>query len=150
MSPTRWTGPHFAVAKTTLTFPPFLTLDATTDISIWSNVEGGLGITAGSLTTLRPLFRILRDGSLSITPRSRTSRSRNTPQFGNNLPSDQNKVHVRSSLRLSRESREDPANWRPDLELDSYQGHSTTIFGKGHSIATNSSEEGLYPKDTIR
>ncbi|KKK15858.1 hypothetical protein ARAM_003880 [Aspergillus rambellii] len=35
-------------------------LYATTDISIWSNVEAGLGITAGSLVTLRPLFRWFR------------------------------------------------------------------------------------------
>lgn len=34
-------------------------LDATLDIAIWSTVEGGLGITAGSLATLRPLFRII-------------------------------------------------------------------------------------------
>ncbi|KAJ4319444.1 hypothetical protein N0V84_006346 [Fusarium piperis] len=32
---------------------------ATLDIAIWSTVEGGLGITAGSLATLRPLFRII-------------------------------------------------------------------------------------------
>ncbi|KAL2824403.1 hypothetical protein BDW59DRAFT_172924 [Aspergillus cavernicola] len=35
-------------------------LYATTDISIWSNVEAGLGITAGSLVTVRPLFRFFR------------------------------------------------------------------------------------------
>lgn len=36
--------------------PPLL--DATYQIAIWSNVEAGLGITAGSLATLRPLLRI--------------------------------------------------------------------------------------------
>lgn len=36
-----------------------LALGATLDIAIWSTVEGGLGITAGSLATLRPLFRII-------------------------------------------------------------------------------------------
>ncbi|KAJ0414024.1 hypothetical protein BJY00DRAFT_321388 [Aspergillus carlsbadensis] len=35
-------------------------LYATTPISIWSNVEAGLGITAGSLVTVRPLFRFFR------------------------------------------------------------------------------------------
>lgn len=44
-----------------------------TQISIWSNIEAGLGITAGSLTTLRPLFRILRDGSVSGRSRIRTA-----------------------------------------------------------------------------
>ena len=33
-------------------------LDATTQISIWSNVEANLGITAGSLVTVRPFLRI--------------------------------------------------------------------------------------------
>ncbi|KAL2808339.1 hypothetical protein BJX63DRAFT_439486 [Aspergillus granulosus] len=32
-------------------------LYATVDIAIWSNIEAGLGITAGSLATLRPLLR---------------------------------------------------------------------------------------------
>lgn len=36
-----------------------MALGATLDIAIWSTVEGGLGITAGSLATLRPLFRII-------------------------------------------------------------------------------------------
>jgi hypothetical protein len=31
----------------------------TVDIAIWSNIEPGLGITAGSLATLRPLYRLL-------------------------------------------------------------------------------------------
>ncbi|RHZ68349.1 hypothetical protein CDV55_107048 [Aspergillus turcosus] len=40
-------------------------LYATVQIAIWSNIETGLAITAGSLATLRPLFRILhsRTGS---------------------------------------------------------------------------------------
>ncbi|KAJ5199523.1 hypothetical protein N7491_011269 [Penicillium cf. griseofulvum] len=33
--------------------------DATTQISIWSNVEASLGIAAGSLMTIRPLLRVL-------------------------------------------------------------------------------------------
>lgn len=33
--------------------------DATIQIAIWSNIEAGLGITAGSLATLRPLLRVL-------------------------------------------------------------------------------------------
>ncbi|KAF4213433.1 hypothetical protein CNMCM5878_010474 [Aspergillus fumigatiaffinis] len=38
-------------------------LYATTGIAISSNIEAGLGITAGSLITLRPLMRWLRDSS---------------------------------------------------------------------------------------
>lgn len=33
--------------------------DATTQISIWSNIEASLGITAGSLATIRPMLRVL-------------------------------------------------------------------------------------------
>jgi hypothetical protein len=36
-----------------------LELDATVDIAIWSTIEQGLAITAGSLATLRPLFKLL-------------------------------------------------------------------------------------------
>lgn len=38
----------------TIVLPP---ADATVDIAIWSDTEQGLAITAGSLATLRPLFR---------------------------------------------------------------------------------------------
>ncbi|KAL2838998.1 hypothetical protein BJY01DRAFT_257886 [Aspergillus pseudoustus] len=40
-------------------------LYGTVDIAIWSGVEAGLGITAGSLTTLRPLVRGFRAASRS-------------------------------------------------------------------------------------
>lgn len=36
-----------------------LTTDATVDIAVWSSVEGGLAITAGSLACGRPLFRLI-------------------------------------------------------------------------------------------
>lgn len=44
--------------------------DATVDIAIWSTTEQGLAITAGSLATLRPLFRIVghRLGLTSVGP----------------------------------------------------------------------------------
>lgn len=37
-------------------------LEATTQISIWSNIEASLGITAGSLATIRPIIRVLSIG----------------------------------------------------------------------------------------
>lgn len=40
-------------------------LDGATQILLLSVIETGIGITAASLTTLRPLFRPLRDGSPS-------------------------------------------------------------------------------------
>jgi hypothetical protein len=42
--------------KTLMNGPDFLW--ATTDVALWSTVEPGIGITAGSIACLRPLFRI--------------------------------------------------------------------------------------------
>lgn len=56
-------------------------LYATTDIAIWSCTEQGLAITAGSLATLRPLFRLISQ-KLGLTQ----SRSEvcQTPQYPSN------------------------------------------------------------------
>lgn len=43
----------------------------TTDLSIWSTLECGLGISAGSLATLRPMFRKLLQGARTIGNRTR-------------------------------------------------------------------------------
>ncbi|PKX93374.1 putative integral membrane protein [Aspergillus novofumigatus IBT 16806] len=56
-------------------------LYATASIAISSNVEAGLGITAGSLITLRPLMRWLRDVSHRVTNTTRgVARSSNRTQ----------------------------------------------------------------------
>jgi hypothetical protein len=47
--------------------------DATANISIWSNVEAGLGITAGSLVTVRPFFRWCRNPHLEYHKNQRGS-----------------------------------------------------------------------------
>ena len=51
-------------------------LYATTDVAIWSTVEPGIGITAGSIACLRPLFRtwLWRLG-FAAPPQNRRSRS---------------------------------------------------------------------------
>ncbi|KAL2831735.1 hypothetical protein BDW59DRAFT_157697 [Aspergillus cavernicola] len=46
-------------------------LYATVQIAIWSAIETGLSITAGSLATTRPLFRIFSSSSPSSSPSSR-------------------------------------------------------------------------------
>lgn len=48
--------------------------DSTYQIAIWSVVETGLGITASSLFTLRPLFRWLRHEKLSYDRHTRSPR----------------------------------------------------------------------------
>lgn len=107
-------------------------LYATSQISIWSNVEASLGITAGSLTTLRPLFRFFRDGSYGGSRSGKPSRG--------------------TSIPLSRKyggpstfSRNDPENhWRSDLDDDGMRGIITTVQTQ-HS-GDSSSQEHLNPE----
>lgn len=108
--------------------------DATTPISIWSNVEAGLGITAGSLVTLRPLFRWFR-GSYYEGSKSRTYGR------GGSMP-------LSSMNRGFNSRQEQPGNkyWRPDLANQSNQGVTTTIQTSRGS--QNSSQEDLNPKQS--
>ncbi|PLB35405.1 putative integral membrane protein [Aspergillus candidus] len=69
-------------------------LYATYQISIWSNVEAGLGITAGSLTTLRPLFRLCRERSArSSYPLSYMGASQKTRQGGRIYDATSDETH---------------------------------------------------------
>lgn len=110
-------------------------LYATTDISIWSNVEAGLGITAGSLVTLRPLFRWFRGTTYDIshsakrTPGSMPLSSMN----GNGNGTD-----------TSRLGRATTKYWRPDLNQHDSQGVVTTV--QTSTGSRNSSQENLNPK----
>ncbi|KAL4865736.1 hypothetical protein BDV12DRAFT_174000 [Aspergillus spectabilis] len=61
-------------------------LHATSQVSIWSNVEASLGITAGSLAPLRPLLRILSDAIASFNYQQvliRIKRVSNSPEQNN-------------------------------------------------------------------
>ncbi|KAK1140284.1 putative cation-transporting ATPase 1 [Aspergillus melleus] len=110
-------------------------LYATTDISIWSNVEAGLGITAGSLVTLRPLFRWFRGTTYDVshsakrTPGSMPLSSMN----GNGNGTD-----------TSRLGRAATKYWRPDLNQHDSQGVVTTV--QTSTGSRNSSQENLNPK----
>ncbi|KAF2631059.1 hypothetical protein BU25DRAFT_360897 [Macroventuria anomochaeta] len=53
---------------------------ATLDIAIWSDVEQGLAITAGSLATLRPLYRKIA-AHLGINTTGQGESGKNTPQW---------------------------------------------------------------------
>lgn len=107
-----------------------ISTDATTNISIWSNVEAGLGISAGSLVTLRPLFRWFRDPS-SAGSRSKSKRT------GGSLPL--------SSVNAVRSDPSGPQYWRPDLDPEDSQAVVTTIHTSNHGSRT-SSQEDLNPK----
>ena len=60
--------------ETLMEGPDFLW--ATTDVALWSTVEPGIGITAGSMACLRPLFRIWAwKLGLAAEPRNHRSRT---------------------------------------------------------------------------
>ncbi|KAJ5475617.1 hypothetical protein N7539_007904 [Penicillium diatomitis] len=106
-------------------------LYATTDISIWSNVEASLGIAAGSLVTLRPLFRWFRDTSYG------GSRSKRT---GGSMPL--------SSVNALRSDHSTPRYWRPDLDPEDTRAVVTTIpTSTVKNGSRTSSQEDLNPKN---
>lgn len=107
----------------------------TYQIAIWSVIETGLGITAGSLITLRPLFRWLLDGSVSQGQKSSATSGK----------------HPLSSLRSDcPEGSQDPSHWRPDLNLNNGRAIVNTVSSPmSNSFRyTNSSQEALYPELT--
>lgn len=107
--------------------------DATAEISIWSNVEAGLGITAGSLVTLRPLFRWLRDGSY------RDTRSR---RFTDSMPLSSGNGNLTGR---SQHNRQATRFWRPDIDPSDSRAVITTIETERRN-SNSSSQADLNPK----
>jgi hypothetical protein len=66
-------------------------LGATTDIALWSNIEVGLGIFAGSLAALRPLLRAIHQkGRHYLSEQyANTSRSTDLNKSFKRMPSEQ-------------------------------------------------------------
>jgi hypothetical protein len=128
-----WENP---AGKRSRTVPLTSVLDNTYQISIWSNVEAGLGITAGCLTTLRPLVRFLRDSSSA-------SRSRNPGSF----PLSSNVAPGLRPSRSKHRDREDVHQLWTGSELDDYHEVTTTIMGSQRPNPTSSSEEDLNPNN---
>lgn len=113
-------------------------IDSTYQIAIWSVMETGLGIIAGSLVTLRPLFRWFLDSNLSERHRRGTKRS--------------DRQYPLSSLPVDppKESR-DPSYWRPDLpeEVPSVVTTISSPMVRSHLDDDHSSQEGLsVPEDS--
>lgn len=115
-------------------------IDNTFQISIWSNVEAGLGITAGCLTTLRPLIRFLCDGSSGSRSRSRNPNPGSFPLSGNLAPG----FH-RASRSKSKHEHDDAHQLWTGSENDEYHGVTTTIMGNQLPNPNSSSEENLNP-----
>ncbi|KAL4813554.1 hypothetical protein BDW67DRAFT_177845 [Aspergillus spinulosporus] len=79
-------------------------LYSTYQIAIWSVVETGLAIIAGSLITLRPLFRWFLDGGTSYKDQ-RTPGRKTTKKYALST----------LTANASNPGIEDPKYWRPDL-----------------------------------
>jgi len=109
---------------------PLNPTDATANISIWSNVEASLGIAAGSLVTLRPLFRWFRDPSSAGGSKSKSKRT------GGSMPL--------SSINAVRSNASGTQYWRPDLEEDSHV--ATATVHTSNQGSRTSSQEDLNPK----
>ncbi|KAJ5495758.1 hypothetical protein N7539_000874 [Penicillium diatomitis] len=111
-------------------------LSSTISIAIWSIVETGLGITAGSLITLRPLFRWLL-GDASVYSQK--------PSIGGRYPlSSVKSSRAKGSINLQNSN--DPSYWRPDLNPDR-DGHfvqAVSLQQQGGPHYMNSSQEALY------
>ncbi|KGO63253.1 hypothetical protein PEX1_069330 [Penicillium expansum] len=113
---------------TTYKDPEFLW--ATYKLSMWSNVEAGIGITAGCLTTLRPLVRFLRDGSSNGTSNSFRLSTNVAGAFRRSAPSKQI-------------SRDDGHQLWTGTGSDEYHGVTTTISTAQKQ--PSSGEEDLTP-----
>lgn len=105
--------------------------DATSNISIWSNVEASLGIAAGSLVTLRPLFRWFRDSSSMGGSKSKSKRT------GGSMPL--------SSINGVRSTTSNPQYWRPDLDREEHTVITTVHTSNESEASRTSSQENLNP-----
>ncbi|KAJ5649764.1 uncharacterized protein N7484_003487 [Penicillium longicatenatum] len=110
-------------------------LYSTYQIAIWSILETGLGIIAGSLVTLRPLFRWFLDGSL-YGKHKRYERSTSVPYPLASLKGDGNGTGTKLSS--------DPRYWRPDIDDTKVVTSVSSPRDLGFP-PSNSSEEHLYP-----
>ncbi|KAJ5593125.1 hypothetical protein N7537_010029 [Penicillium hordei] len=110
-------------------------LYSTYQIAIWSIVETCLGITAGSLITLRPLFRWFLDGN---SAHNHTSSHQGTYSWPYPLSDLQNEP-----MKTSRSTN----HWRPDLDPDDARTIVTVSSQRRNKLhVSSSSQEALYPE----
>lgn len=111
-----------------------MSLDSTYQIAIWTIVETGLGITAGSLITLRPLFRWLLDGSMSY------GRNGRTPERSSG------RYRLSSFRHDGAKHSQDPNLWRPDTDANTKTLVEIASSPRSQvSTDANSSQEALNP-----
>ncbi|KAJ5647329.1 P-type ATPase [Penicillium lividum] len=106
-------------------------IDSTYQIAIWSILETGLGIIAGSLVTLRPLFRWFADTSV-YSKNKRYEKSTTVRYPLANLKGNGTKLSS------------DPRYWRPDIDDTKTMVTSVSSPSGQGFPPSNSSEERLY------
>ncbi|KAE8854013.1 hypothetical protein HRS9122_01005 [Pyrenophora teres f. teres] len=130
-------------------------LHRTTDFAIWSTVEVGLGITAGSIATLRPLlkqaFEITR--SASAMPWSKPSLSSGHIESGKELSILKHSIQKSTTITTSRARRESAGSdeeiflgtstpsesWQHQQKLPTY---ITTTSVDDNRVARSQSQKG--------
>jgi hypothetical protein len=121
---------------------------ATVDIAIWSDIEQGLAITAGSLATLRPLWRQISDkfGLASTSFGASKPTGMRTPQPWNGAPTNDSRKKpsifslTKSLLQTEKnmtvkDTQDDygmgnlaPIRLRDDLSVESEREKSDKVF----------------------
>nr|XP_001388563.2 P-type ATPase [Aspergillus niger CBS 513.88] len=122
-------------------------LYSTYQIAIWSVMETGLAIIAGSLITLRPLFRWFLDGSSSYRlDKPHYVRQEDYVAGGYALSSSMpNRSITQDNLKY----------WRPDLSAENPRAHGvitsvSTPLGRGHLTGSQESLTGNLPGREVR
>lgn len=110
-------------------------LDSTYQIAIWSIIETGLAIVAGSLITLRPLFRWFLDGTSSYRNRSDGKKHSGAKYALSVITPDESATKPNS---------DNPQYWRPDVNPNQNTMVTSVTASVGRSQG-HSSQEALSP-----
>lgn len=122
-------------------FPAFVSLvetnksDSTYQIAIWSIIETGLAIIAGSLITLRPLFRWFLDGASSYRNRS-DGRKHSGAKYALSVISPKDSGATPGS--------NNPHYWRPDVNANDNM-MVTSVTASVGQLKEHPSQEALTP-----
>jgi hypothetical protein len=123
-------------------FPAFVSLlcktdkpDSTYQIAIWSIMETGLAIVAGSLITLRPLFRWFLDGASSYRNRS-DGRKHSGGKYALSVISPKDSGPTSGS--------NNPHYWRPDVNANDNM-MVTSVTASVGQLREHPSQEALTP-----
>ncbi|KAL4914765.1 hypothetical protein BDW62DRAFT_204272 [Aspergillus aurantiobrunneus] len=107
---------------------------STYQIAVWSIVETGLAIIAGSLITLRPLFRWFLDGTFSYRNRRDARNGHDTGKYPLST----------LTANASKSRSENPRFWRPDVDENTNIIVTSISAPMGRSLG-DSSQEALSP-----